>query len=58
MAWTGRPPGVAVMFGKQLPKDHDLPSFVKLQVNRITTAATGKNPDAQEASSAPSTPTT
>ncbi|MGW7261516.1 hypothetical protein [Streptomyces sp. NPDC054834] len=37
---------VAVMFGKQLPKDHDLPSFAKLQVDRITTAATGKNPDA------------
>ncbi|MEU5301096.1 hypothetical protein ACH4YO_16310 [Streptomyces noursei] len=37
---------VAVMFGKQLPKDHDLPSFAKLQVKRITTAATGKNPDA------------
>ncbi|MER6307005.1 hypothetical protein [Streptomyces sp. NPDC001657] len=37
---------VAVMFGKQLPKDHDLPSFAKLQVDRIAIAATGKNPDA------------
>ncbi|MFJ9824600.1 hypothetical protein ACIRSU_09495 [Streptomyces sp. NPDC101160] len=37
---------VAVMFGRNLPKDHELPSFVKMQVDRITTSATGKNPDA------------
>ncbi|WP_370414560.1 hypothetical protein [Streptomyces fradiae] len=37
---------VAVMFGENLPKDHDIQSFAKLQVDRITTSATGKNPDA------------
>jgi hypothetical protein len=37
---------VAFVFGESLPKDHDLQSFAKLQVQRINTAATGKNPDA------------
>ncbi|MBB4981171.1 hypothetical protein [Streptomyces nymphaeiformis] len=37
---------VAVMSGENLPKDHELSSFVKMQVDRITTAATGNNPDA------------
>ncbi len=37
---------VAVMPGTRLSKDRDLPSFAKVRVDRITTAATGKNPDA------------
>ncbi|MFF9274678.1 hypothetical protein [Streptomyces griseosporeus] len=37
---------VAMVVGQSLPKDHDLTSFAKFQVERITTAATGKNPDA------------
>ncbi|MGV9275729.1 hypothetical protein [Streptomyces griseosporeus] len=37
---------VAMVVGQSLPADHDLTSFAKFQVERITTAATGKNPDA------------
>ncbi|MER5834243.1 hypothetical protein ABT116_26235 [Streptomyces sp. NPDC002130] len=37
---------VAFVFSDSLPKDHDLQSFAKFQVQRINTAATGKNPDA------------
>ncbi|MFJ9775714.1 hypothetical protein ACIRVF_31480 [Kitasatospora sp. NPDC101157] len=37
---------VAVMYGTSLPKEHDLQSFAKMQVTRITTAMSGKNPDA------------
>ncbi|WP_137990017.1 hypothetical protein [Streptomyces vilmorinianum] len=37
---------VAFVFGETLPKDNDLQSFAKFQVQRINTAATGKNPDA------------
>ncbi|MEU2391484.1 hypothetical protein [Streptomyces sp. NPDC007369] len=37
---------VAFVIGSTLPQDHDLQSFASMQVQRITTAATGKNPDA------------
>ncbi|WP_371575435.1 hypothetical protein [Streptomyces sp. NBC_01314] len=37
---------VALVIGESLPKEHDLRSFATTQVQRITTAATGKNPDA------------
>ncbi|MEV5550312.1 hypothetical protein AB0L35_29955 [Streptomyces sp. NPDC052309] len=37
---------VAFVFGDSLPDDHDLQSFAEFQVQRIRTAATGKNPDA------------
>ncbi|MFD0268609.1 hypothetical protein ACFVGY_18855 [Streptomyces sp. NPDC127106] len=37
---------VAFVIGSSLPKDHDLHSFASMQVQRITTAAAGKNPDA------------
>ncbi|MFF9013527.1 hypothetical protein ACF09C_11265 [Streptomyces sp. NPDC014870] len=37
---------VAFVFGESLPKDNDLQSFATFQVQRINTAATGKNPDA------------
>ncbi|MFD7631778.1 hypothetical protein ACFV7Q_38220 [Streptomyces sp. NPDC059851] len=37
---------VAFVIGTSLPTDRDLHSFASMQVQRITTAATGKNPDA------------
>ncbi|MET9957299.1 hypothetical protein ABZ135_37885 [Streptomyces sp. NPDC006339] len=37
---------VALVYGHALPKDHDLRSFATMQVQRITTVAAGKNPDA------------
>ncbi|MEV4192809.1 hypothetical protein [Streptomyces toxytricini] len=37
---------VAFVIGTTLPQDRDLQSFASMQVQRITTAATGKNPDA------------
>lgn len=37
---------VAFVIGTTLPQDHDLQSFASMQVQRVTSAATGKNPDA------------
>ena len=37
---------VALVFSDSLPKDHDLQSFAKFQVQRINSVTTGKNPDA------------
>ncbi|MER7517269.1 hypothetical protein [Streptomyces sp. NPDC126499] len=37
---------VALVYGDHLPKDQDLRSFATMQVQRITTVAAGKNPDA------------
>ncbi|CAL9378050.1 hypothetical protein [Streptomyces sp. enrichment culture] len=37
---------VALLYGHSLPKDQDLRSFATMQVERITSVAAGKNPDA------------
>ncbi|MBB6079484.1 hypothetical protein [Streptomyces paradoxus] len=36
---------VALIIGENLPKNHDLQFFAKLQVDRINIAVTGRNPD-------------
>ncbi|SDT83399.1 hypothetical protein SAMN05216371_8224 [Streptomyces sp. TLI_053] len=37
---------VVLVFARGLPSDHDLSSFARLQAERLTIAAAGRNPDA------------